>query len=371
MRVLLLSSSFGEGHNAAARNVKESIDALHPDAESAIHDVFQEAYGNVYRTIQSAYLAAISRAPAVWSWCFRVLDHTPALKLHVGLYGAATRRLAQIIADFHPTAVVSTYPGCNHLLDLVYKRRLRRPFRTITLITDSLSINSAWHTAFSDAFVVPNAETASVLSSRGISSSRIHAFGFPVPRAIAGLLPSRTGPPKESAPWKVLYMINAATHHAPRIVESVLGIPRVELTAAVGHDARLGVRLSGLAKKLRKPLRIVGWTPQMPELMTSHHVLIGKAGGAATQEALAAGLPQLLVHVVPGQEEGNARLILNRGAALRADSVNNVSSVLTRMLKHDMWTRLHSNALSLGTPKAADQIADFLVSGESAATGTS
>ena len=54
---------------------------------------------------------------------------------------------------------------------------------------------------------------------------------------------------------------------------------------------------------------LVGWTDEMPKLMTSHHFFIGKAGGATVQEAIVAQIPFLVSHVVPGQEEGNIALI--------------------------------------------------------------
>ena len=58
---------------------------------------------------------------------------------------------------------------------------------------------------------------------------------------------------------------------------------------------------------------LVGWTDEMPKLMTSHHFFIGKAGGASVQEAIVAQIPFLVSHVVPGQEEGNIALIEQAG----------------------------------------------------------
>ncbi len=58
------------------------------------------------------------------------------------------------------------------------------------------------------------------------------------------------------------------------------------------------------------PVEILGWTNRMPELLMSHHLVITKAGGATVQEAIAARTPVIISQVVPGQEEGNARLIV-------------------------------------------------------------
>ena len=43
--------------------------------------------------------------------------------------------------------------------------------------------------------------------------------------------------------------------------------------------------------------------------MLESHLLISKAGGATVQETIAAKCPMIISQIVPGQEEGNARLI--------------------------------------------------------------
>jgi processive 1,2-diacylglycerol beta-glucosyltransferase len=56
-------------------------------------------------------------------------------------------------------------------------------------------------------------------------------------------------------------------------------------------------------------VRILGWTRKVPQLLTSHHLVVGKAGGATVHEAIAACCPMLIHHLVPGQEEGNLHLL--------------------------------------------------------------
>ena len=43
-------------------------------------------------------------------------------------------------------------------------------------------------------------------------------------------------------------------------------------------------------------------------------MILTKAGGLITSESLAAGLPMLLCDVLPGQEEGNAKVVEDGGA---------------------------------------------------------
>ena len=88
----------------------------------------------------------------------------------------------------------------------------------------------------------------------------------------------------------------------------------VELTVTVGRNERLR-RAIEFAAGNRK-VEIVGWTNKLPRMMCASHLLIGKAGGATVQETIAAACPMIINQVIPGQEEGNARLIEMLGGGM-------------------------------------------------------
>ena len=64
------------------------------------------------------------------------------------------------------------------------------------------------------------------------------------------------------------------------------------------------------------------------ELMLSHHLVIGKAGGATVQEAIAARCPMIVNQVIPGQEEGNAELISRGGLGAVAERNREVAELV-------------------------------------------
>ncbi len=57
----------------------------------------------------------------------------------------------------------------------------------MTIITDSISINSVWHRSCSEWFIVGNQATADVLVRAGVPEYKIRIDGFPVPRVFADL----------------------------------------------------------------------------------------------------------------------------------------------------------------------------------------
>ena len=366
--LLILTASFGEGHNAAARNLREAITVKSPQINVLVSDVFLDAYGSFSRLAEKGYLAVINRLPRFWQKAFEILDHTRLLEQHIGIYGAAARRLARLVAERQPSVVISTYPGCNHLLDFVYRRRLKRPFRMVTIVTDSLTINSVWYRAHSDFFLVANQPTADVLMKAGIPQPKILTFGFPVPRIFASLDASRPVPPRDGR-RRILYVINSGRRTASEIVRRLLEMDDVHLAVTTGRYKDLARRISAISAAAGGKVDIFGWTPDMPRLMSESHLLISKAGGATVQESLAAKTPMIITQIVPGQEEGNARLILERKAGALATTPTQISAAARGAFVRCVGAtgaRIdgssgRSLASSLSRPAAADDIADFLL----------
>ena len=102
----------------------------------------------------------------------------------------------------------------------------------------------------------------------------------------------------------------------------------------------------------------------MPRLLCESDLLIGKAGGALVQETIAASCPMIINHVVSGQEEGNARLIVetNSGViALTSEAVvDQVRNAFADSGK--VWREWSANVSKLSRPRASLDIAEFLLS---------
>lgn len=360
--VLILTAAFGEGHNAAARNLREALINAEPEANIVVSDVFLDAYGPFNRLVQRGYLTVINRLPRVWQAIFDLLDRTTLLEAHMFMYGAAERRLARLIAQHRPRVIVSVYPGCNHLLDRLYRHRLKRPFHTLTVVTDSLTVNGAWHRAHSDFFLTANEATTKVMVEAGVPAVKIRTPGFPVPRLFARQNVPRPLPPM-GGKWRVLYVINSGHHLAPGIVRELLALDDVALTVTVGRNGPLHRHIAAVAAAANKPVEIHGWTPDMPRLMAENHLLISKAGGATVQETLAACTPMIITQIVPGQEEGNARLILENNAGALATTATEIAAAVARAFANGgtVWKQWHKAAQSFSRPDAADRIAEFVL----------
>ncbi len=356
--VLVLTASFGDGHNAAAKGIAEAV-AARDDARGTVVDLYARAVPLIDRSVQVGYSLAINRFPWIWDLIFKALDHPGLMERMMWTTGALERAMEEELREHEPAVVISTYPLYAYLFRKIQKRQpgLRTPF--VTVITDSVEVNSAWYRCRSDAFVVADDETAKVVVGNGVDPAIVHSLGFPVSRKFAAVEPL---PESAGKPWKLLFMPSTQLVRTMRQITALLRLPDVELTVLAGRHDRLhrALRHSGLEADRR--VRILGWTDQMPRLLSSHHVFIGKAGGAIVQEAIAARCPFLVSHVVPGQEEGNIALIerLNVGkpAMGRPDEL---AKRVAEAVADDAagWRRWKRNLAAVQKPMAADEIAKF------------
>lgn len=355
--VLVLTAAFGEGHNAAARNLAAALREAGTEVE--VRDIFAEAYGWANNLVRTMYLHVINHIPWLWGAVFFVLDRTSVVGGGIGVFGRAARLLAKTISRMEPDVIVSTYPGYGHLMDLIRTRGEAGDARLVTIITDSLTVSSVWFRCESDFFLVPNEATGEVMRLAGVPAGKIRVTGFPVPLVFA-----EPGEERQGTVFEVLFMVNSAHHLAADVVAALIPIEGIHLTVTVGRDADLGKRLERIAEASGKSLEIHGWTPEIPRLIRRSHLLISKAGGATVQEALAAKTPMLITQIVPGQEEGNARLLIESGAGELATTPTAIADAVRRTFADN--GRLYLDRLAataaLSRPHAARSAAAFLES---------
>jgi UDP-N-acetylglucosamine:LPS N-acetylglucosamine transferase len=356
-KILILTVNYGEGHNSAARGIRAGFARIAPAAEVEVHDLFAETYGWFNEFIRQAYLAVINRIPRAWGSVYRWLDRKTSFEKDFGRFYPVKKQFTDLLARFQPDIVVSVFPAYPYLLQQIVGPN--RSCQSIVVVTDSITVNAIWYRCTADYFLVPNPQSAAVVQAGGIAPEMIKTFGFPVNPIFADLAQDRARPSNQSCA-RVLYMINAGTRRAPDLVRRLLDL-NIELTVTVGRDKRLQRAIEAAAGDQK--IEILGWTDQLPRLLCRSHLLIGKAGGATVQEAIAAKCPMIINHIVSGQEEGNAQLIVETNSGAIARSNDEVIAQVERAFANEarQWREWANNISLLSRPRASLEIAEFLL----------
>lgn len=328
-RILILTAAFGEGHNSAARNLALACDAL--GVESRVMDPCREAAPHRTALLCKLYRWVTTHAPRLWYRIYLSTDDMDFSKQRFGFMRKPEKLLAETVADYKPTAIVCTYPLYPYFLDRILASCSEKT-PVYTVITDSIEINASWKKAPTTAWFVTDSYTRESLIRSGLAPEKLIDTGFPVHPSFAEMTGvDRHGPVK---PFRVLYFPTSKKPHIRRTSRALLqASPDVRLTIVLGKNVRLLYRR---AKELQREfpgrVKLLGWTRRVPELLNSHHLVVGKAGGATVHEAIAAQCPMLVHHLVPGQEEGNLRLLEKIGAGALAETPEQIRVITADLL---------------------------------------
>ena len=357
-KILILTAGFGEGHNSAAGGVRDGLARIAPDqAIVELRDLFAEAYGPVNDLVRRSYLALINSAPGAWGIVYRWLDRKTDYNTEFRRLSRLKEQFGPLLASFKPDIVVCSFPAYANVLQEILGAE--RGCKCVVIVTDSITINASWYRSPADYFIVANEQSAEVLRNNGVASEKIRIFGFPVSPKFADFVEDRPLPSTNSS-RRVLYMIHAAKRGATELVRRLAKLD-LDLTVTIGRDDGLRPEIDAAADG--RPINIIGWTNELPRIMHENHLLIGKAGGATVQETIAAKCPMIINHVVAGQEEGNARLIVETDSGVIAQSPEEIIAQVRRAFDDGakQWRTWEGNISKLSRPRASLDIASFLM----------
>jgi len=271
--------------------------------------------------------------------------------------------LHNLMLDWKPDAVVSTYPLYPYFVERSFNKGVRRvPMHTI--ITDSININASWTKAPTDYWHVTDPATKAGLLNIGLDEEKVIVTGFSVAPRFTKL--SQTETWKDDDPFNILYFPTPKKPHVRRILRALLddSLPNTKVTIVLGKNVR---KLYSRAKEIKDAfpdrVRIVGWTKKVPQLLTSSHLVVGKAGGATVHEAIAACTPMFIHHLVPGQEEGNLELLKAIGGGALAETPKLLVEQISQMTANngEKWLQMKQALKGASRPDGALASADFIM----------
>ena len=359
-KILILTAGFGEGHNSAALNLQR---ALKPRAITLCADPCALGAPWVTRQLQNLYRKITTHAPWLWRKIYNSTERQDFSKNRLPFMRKPEEKLRELILEFKPDAILSTYPLYPYFIERIFNQGITR-VPVFTVVTDSIAINAAWRKAPTDFWLVTDQHTKDALSQQGLPEHQIIDTGFPVDPHFADLQPVSSEDTLK--PLRILYFPTPKKPHVRRVSRELLEStgPDSELTIVLGkHLRKIHCGAKEIEEQYPGRVTIKGWTRKVPELLNSHHLVVGKAGGATVHEALAAECPMLIHHLVPGQEEGNLSLLRRLHGGDLAESEGSLSGHLGEMLADDasMWRNMKRDLAQHSRPSAAQRAADFIL----------
>jgi processive 1,2-diacylglycerol beta-glucosyltransferase len=335
-RILVLSAKFGGGHKSAAEAIRAWWDQNVPGSEITVLDHFDQFVSPVVTQAASiGYTQSVRLWPRGYRFFYEATRRlNPDSAAQQWLNGLGKRELCDYLRDHPADLVVAVHPTPSGALsDLRREGLLKAP--AVTVITD-YTVHSQWIHPSTNLYLVGSECVRDGLIQRGVPEEKIRVTGIPV-RVNTSLLAQREALRekwglKPDVP-SVLVMTGAQgmMRRPWRLFHTIASRP-VQGFFVCGKDKALATRLK-LREDRYPDFRILSFVRIIPELMCVSDVLISKAGGLTTSEALAMELPMILFHPIPGQEYANRDYLVRAGAAMAADSTRDLGVALDTLCR--------------------------------------
>ena len=367
-RVLLLSASSGAGHVRAAQALEKAFASRgdcvveHIDAIEYVSKLFQRIYDD-------AYITMVRHAPDLMGLLYNQTDEpwrNPRRRL--ALDRLNTGPMIRMLQRVQPDLCVAThFLPAEIIAWLIAKRKLRA--HNAIVVTD-YDVHAMWLCKTVDRYYVAREEAAEYLANIGVPREIVRVTGIPIDPCFSvpgnrSAIRSRLG---LDASAKVILISAGGYGVGPieQLVEDLLALQKpCQIVAIAGKAEKVKARLEEISKRAGKlpggarRLCPVGFTTEMDQYMAAADLLVGKAGGLTTSEALARELPMALIQPIPGQEERNADHLLEGGAAIRCNNLPAAAWKIAGLLDNPQrLAGMKEAARKLGRPGAAAAIAE-------------
>jgi len=367
-RVLLLSASSGAGHVRAAQALEKAFAARgdcqvqHIDAIEYVSKLFQRAY-------DKTYISMVRRVPELMGVLYDRTDQPwqhPRRRL--ALDRLNSQPMIRMLKHVQPDLCVAThFLPAEIIAWLIAKKKLSA--KNAIVVTD-YDVHAMWLCRTVGRYYVAIPEAAEYLAGIGVPREIVRVTGIPIDPLFTALLDraaARTAlnlDPKSS----VLLLSAGGYGVGPleQLVRDLLALQKPwQLVAIAGKSEKMKSRLDEIARAAgtlpngSARLVPIGFTTQMDQYMAAADLLVGKAGGLTTSEALARHLPMALIEPIPGQEFRNADHLLEAGAAIRCNNLPATAWKIAQLLDNpSRMEKMRNAAAHMARPTAAADIAE-------------
>jgi processive 1,2-diacylglycerol beta-glucosyltransferase len=365
--ILILYITERSGHHSAALALKKALQEKYPGTNVLCINAFRHLFPIVDRVTHHTYLFVIKRFPFIWERMYDNPGFVGRVRgLQAFIHDRAVKRIKVLLNDFQPDAVVCTqaFP-CGIMAE--FKKTHASKLPLFAVLTDFLP-HAFWVYDAVDHYVVPAQVTKQWLESKGVPQQKISLFGIPIDPKFAQALDRRALMIEYGLdPQKPALLLMGGGHGLGPIKKILEVFEKSALTIQLIVVCGLNRKLYDWIrhKKFSQKMLVFGYTDQIERLMSISDAVVTKPGGITTAEAMAKRLPMIIMNPIPGQEARNADILVQHGAAVKAQTPEQVLSaamdiLLTPQKRLGIFSLFHSMN-RLAKPHAADEIAHHVM----------
>jgi processive 1,2-diacylglycerol beta-glucosyltransferase len=378
MRILILSSSTGGGHDMRARSFEQWSKATKSHAPALSTHRYQalEENAGVYRFGVQVYNLIQKKCPALhhlyfnWLEVFQVSAHERLL--------LGKQRFIAVLKKTEPDIIISVHAHTNHAFRAIAKTTLPR----VSFVTycgemfGGYGFSRHWVDPQADAFIGATEAVCAAAAGLGMPAEKIKYGGFMLnPKFYAAALCAEE---KERLANKELNLqanqftlllstgANGAHNHLGFIQALENARLTIQVIALCGRDDSAREAVAAIQSSLRYvSLRALGHRNDMFKLMQIADAIVARPGTGTTSEAIMAGCP-LLLNTLGGimpQEWITVKYLRSQGVpAQRLKKPTDLARQIQQLSTHpEQLTALKQTMIALQPGMHPDELLDYIV----------
>lgn len=337
-----------------------------PGVRTQVVDSYKYAALVVSSVVSSGYLQMVKTIPQMYRYIYdRAERATEVGPFRTWAHQFTAGNLRPLFERERPDVVVCTHAFPTGAM-AEYKRLYADAPPVLGIVTD-FAVHAFWVHQNIEAYAVATDGMRDIMVERGVSADRIAVSGIPVdPRFARGDEPVRALRERLGLPLdrKIVLMMGGGLGIGPlgKMLHALEAIDEpLAAVVVAGKNPAAEKRVLEAAEGVKYPVRVLRFVDNVYDYMHAADVFVTKPGGLSSAEALAAEVPMVLCKPLPGQEERNARVLSEWGAAVRTrhleDLAEAVAPILTDAARRE---RMIVAARRFGRPQAARDAASMI-----------
>ncbi len=364
---LILSCSGGAGHIRAAESLHRTAPLTGLPIHTEHYDVLDFTSKIFKRLYSETYLQMVTHAPDLWGYLYEQSERKPYQKKSIikSFDQLNYKRYLNALRELNPDAIL-----CTHFLPYIsVSSELRKNNITapVFAVTTDFDVHQLWVDRIIERYFVYHEESAWQLQSKKIPAEKISITGIPIMPEFRSKGKQKNVRVKlgiNSNQFTVLVLSGGfGIGRLKEIVEHTAGTLsgfdniNFNLLIVCGKNAKAQTEIQELEFPKNVTPYVYGFIDNMHEFMDASDLLISKAGGLTSAEAMAKSLPILIVDPIPGQESRNTDIIVEHGAGWKAINLPNLSYKLRQIINtRNILTKARKATQHLSKPDAATTI---------------
>lgn len=375
MKILIFYASYGGGHLNAAKSIQNYIQSNFKDIDLELIDCMKYVNKTIEKITTAAYREMAKKAPWAWGRIYSDSQKGPLAHISTRSNKIMAIKLLKLLREKKPDLIISTHPFGSQMCSYL-KRKNKITSKIATIMTD-FAPHDQWLVGheFTDYFFVAHNRMKDYLIEKGVNESKIFDTGIPISEAF-----------KETYNKKEIfakYQLDENKFTVLFFGGGEFGLGKTKTVKifnnfteeSVNMDFQI-IAISGRNPKMQeafkevvtnnhaeKHVNIIGFSNEIPKLMSISNLVVTKPGGLTTSESLASNLPMVIINPIPGQEEENAEFLEEKGIAVWIKKADNSKELIKKLLSDkNKLEEMKKHTKILAKPNSTGDICKILIS---------